>query len=174
MAGDIKRIVEALLFVAEEALSASKLAEIAGASPAQVKAAVAELKADYAASGPAFTIEEIADGFRMLTRPEYSVYCGKLFASRRRSTLSPAALETLAIVAYKQPVTRAEIEAVRGVECGELLRNLIAKGLVRVAGRDDSLGRPLLYGTTKNFLEHFGLQSLRDLPKIRELETPNP
>jgi len=149
------------------------LAEITGASPAQIKEAVAELEADYDRVGHAFTIEDIADGFRMLTRPEYSGYCGKLFASRQRTVLSSPALETLAIVAYKQPVTRAEVEAIRGVDCAELLRSLIDKGLLRVAGRDDSLGRPLLYGTTKKFLEHFGLQTLKDLPRIKELEAPD-
>ena len=173
MPENLKRVLEALLFVAEEALSLRRLAEITGASPAEIKEAVAELEADYDQAGHAFSIEDIADGFRMLTRPEYSGYCGKLFASRRRSVLSSAALETLAIVAYKQPVTRAEVEAIRGVDCAELLRSLIDKGLLRVAGRDDSLGRPLLYGTTKEFLEHFGLQSLKDLPRTRELEAPD-
>ncbi len=173
MGESLKQIVEALLFAAEEPLSVAKLQEVAGGTSAEIRAAVAELKTSYDHNGHAFTIAEVAGGYRMLTRPEFSPHLAQLFARRRKTSLSPAALETLAIVAYKQPVTRAEVEAIRGVGCGDMLRNLIEVGLVRITGRQESLGRPLLYGTTRKFLAHFGLRTLRDLPKLTQLEAPD-
>src|SRR5204862_3139685 len=112
-------------------------------------------------------------GFQLLTRSEFHPWLARLRRSSNELRLTPAARETLAIVAYRQPIMRADIEAIRGVQCGEILRLLMEKGLVRIAGRHDSLGRPVLYGTTKKFLQVFGLRSLRDLPQSELLKPPD-
>ncbi len=132
-------------------------------------AAVAGLNEEYERSGRSFRIEQVAGGYRVMTLPQFASVVAAFQGSRMRSTLSHAALETLAIIAYKQPVTRAQLEAIRGVACGEVLRSLIDRRLVTIAGRAEELGRPLLYGTTKQFLETFGLSSIKDLPSIEEL-----
>jgi segregation and condensation protein B len=170
---DVKQIIEALLFVADEPLSAGKIAEAVGGIGAEkVRALVDELRAEYEAQGRAFTIEELAGGYRMLTRPEYHPYLRVFSKEPREVKLSPAALETLAIVAYKQPINRAEVEAIRGVDSSGVIQRLLEYRLVRIVGRSEELGRPLLYGTTKEFLEHFGLKSIRDLPEVQELLVP--
>ena len=167
---DARRIVEALLFVSDEPLTARRLAEIVGDIDARrVRRLVEEINADYDAAGRPFRIEEIAGGFQMLSRPEYKKWLVQLVRGRSSKRLSQAALETLAVVAYKQPVLRADIENIRGVQCGEMLRSLLEQGLVRIVGRSDALGRPLLYGTTRKFLDIFGLRSLKDLPSLDEL-----
>jgi segregation and condensation protein B len=119
-----------------------------------------------------FQIEEIANGFQLLSRPEYHEWISKIRKKSGESKLSQQALETLSIIAYKQPIIRAEIEAIRGVQSGQMIRTLIEKGLVKITGRDEVLGRPLLYGTTTKFLDHFGLKSIKDLPKVEDLEMP--
>jgi segregation and condensation protein B len=163
--------VEAALLMADEPLPARRLAEVAGlADAAEARAAVARLSALFDADGSAFQVEEIAGGYQLLTRPEYHPWLARLKRTGHELRLSPAALETLAVVAYKQPIMRAEVEKVRGVACGEVLRQLMEKGLVRVAGRHDSLGRPQLYGTTKRFLQAFGLNNLGDLPEVESLK----
>lgn len=168
---DIKPIVEAILFAAHEPVSIRKLCEIVENTDAkQIRETIESLRQDYDSQNRAFQVEEIAGGFQILTRPEYSDWVAKLWKKSGDNKLSQAALETLAIIAYKQPITRADIEAVRGVQSGHLIRTLIEKKLVRIIGREEVLGRPLLYGTTKNFLEHFGLKSIQDLPKTRELD----
>ncbi len=162
--------LEALLFAAPAPLPLRRLAHLSGAADvAAVRAALAELGASYAAGGRAFEVDEIAGGVQLRTRPEFSGVLARL--GRRPSTekLSPAAIETLAIVAYRQPVLRTDVEKIRGVASGEVLRTLIERGLVRVAGRADLPGSPLLYGTTAAFLEHFGLRDLKDLPSDREM-----
>src|SRR5207248_2711941 len=111
-------------------------------------------------------------GFQLMTRPEYHRWLTSLKRSQVELKLTGASRETLAIVAYRQPIMRADVEAIRGVHCGEVLRLLMERGLVRIAGRHDSLGRPVLYGTTKKFLQMFGLKSLKDLPQVEELQTP--
>lgn len=170
---DVKRIIEALLFVADEPLSAAKVAEaVGGIGTEKVRALVDELRAEYEAQGRAFTIEELAGGYRMLTRPEYHPYLRAFFHQPRDVKLSPAALETLAIVAYKQPINRAEVEAIRGVDSSGVVQRLLEYRLIKIVGRSEELGRPLLYGTTKEFLEHFGLKSIRDLPEVQELLQP--
>ena len=118
------------------------------------------------AEGSAFQVEEIAGGYQLLTRPEFHPWLVRLRQTAGEPKLSGALLETLAIVAYRQPIMRADLEAIRGVHCGDILRQLMERGLVRIAGRDDSLGRPVLYGTTKKFLATFGLRDLRDLPPV--------
>ncbi len=165
-------IAEAVLFASDESLSAARLADIVGTSIKQIRRQVKKLNDKYQANNNAFRIEEIAGGFQMLTLSSYNPWLKKLLRARSDSKLSPAAMETLAIIAYKQPVIRADIEAIRGVAVGEVVRNLMYKGLVRIVGRAEVLGRPMLYGTTKKFLEVFGLNSLKDLPKIEELKKP--
>lgn len=170
---DFKHIIEALLFVADEPLSAGKIAQvITGIDARQVRRLIDQLRSEYDAEGRAFTIEELAGGFRMLTRARFHPYLKGLFRQPRQPRLSAAALETLAIVAYKQPINRAEIEAIRGVDCSGVLQRLLEYRLIKIVGRSEELGRPLLYGTTKEFLEHFGLRSIRDLPSVEELVEP--
>jgi len=163
-------IIEALLFATDRPLTSSDLADLSGAEDGhEARRLIQSLQEEYDSSGRAFCIEEVAGGFRMVTRPDYSHWVSKLKESDQQETLSQAAMETLAIVAYRQPITRAEIEDVRGVQSNYILRSLIEKGLVRVTGKSDELGRPLLYGTSRKFLEVFGLDSLDGLPNIEEL-----
>jgi segregation and condensation protein B len=163
-------MVEAALLAADEPLPLRRLAHAAGlADAAEARRLIHRLQALYEQDGSAFQVEELAGGFQLLTRPEYHRWLVRLRRSGVDVRLTPAARETLAIVAYRQPITRADIEAVRGVHCGELLRLLMEKGLIRIAGRHDSLGRPVLYGTTKKFLQVFGLRSLKDLPPAEGL-----
>jgi len=170
----LKTIVEAILFAMDEPTSPDSLAEAAGegVTAEAVRAVVGELNTEYAAAGRAFSIEEIAGGFQLLSRPEFNRYLKKLLRARNEARYTQAALESLSIIAYKQPITRAEIEDIRGVACGEILRTLLEKGLVRVAGRSEHVGRPLLYGTTKKFLTSFGLSSVKDLPSDKQLVQP--
>lgn len=168
-------IVEAILFAADAPLPASKIAEIAGAGNARnLKKHIASLNEAYEQRGAAFRIEEIAGGYQMLTLPAYNEWVSKLLRARQETKLSQAALETLAIVAYKQPILRADVEAIRGVAAGEVLNRLRELNLIKIVGRADDVGRPLLYGSTKKFLEVFGLASLDDLPNAEELTPPEP
>lgn len=165
--------VEAALVAADEPLAARKLAAVADlADAAEARRLVARLQGYYDQDGTAFQIEEIAGGWQLRTRPAYHPWLARLRRATTEARLSPAALETLAIVAYRQPIMRADIEGIRGVQCGELLRHLMERGLVRIAGRHDSLGKPVLYGTTKRFLQLFGLNSLKDLPRAEDLTPP--
>jgi len=165
-------VVEAVLFASDEPLTAERLANIIETSAKQIRQHIEKLNEKYKANANAFTIEQIAGGYQMLTLSPYNNWLRKLLRARSDSKLSAAALETLAIIAYKQPVIRADIEAIRGVAAGDMIRNLMYKGLVKIVGRAEVLGRPMLYGTTKKFLEIFGLNSLKDLPKIEELKKP--
>ena len=165
-----KRIVEALVLGAPEPVSARKLAEVVpGLETGEAAAIVAELGREYEELGRAFEIWEVAGGYQLRTRPEYASYL-RLLHRERPLRLSRAALETLAVVAYRQPVTRAEVEAVRGVEVDAVIRSLLERQLVRIAGHREVPGRPMLYATTKRFLEVFGLGELDDLPTLREME----
>jgi segregation and condensation protein B len=162
--------LEAALFVADRPLPARLLAQFAMlADAADVKQGVAELNAAYAAADAAFRIELLATGYQLLTRPEFAMWLDRVHQRHARLKLSPPAMETLAIVAYRQPLTRADVEAVRGVQAGEMLKQLMERGLVRIVGEHDSLGRPFLYGTTREFLELFGLSSTDDLPDVSGL-----
>jgi segregation and condensation protein B len=168
-------LVEAALLAADEPLSLRKLSAAAGlGDAAEARRLVQQLRDFYEQDGSAFQVEELAGGFQLLTRPEYHPWLARLRRGAAELRLGPAARETLAVVAYRQPVTRADVEAVRGVQCSEILRQLMEKGLVRIAGRDESLGRPVLYGTTKKFLQAFGLRSLKDLPQAEGLTPPGP
>ena len=168
----MESVTEAVLFASDESLSAARLADIVGTTVKQIRRHIENLNEKYEAGNNAFRIEQIAGGYQMLTLSDYNLWLKKLLRVRSDSKLSPAALETLAIIAYKQPVIRADVEAIRGVQVGEIIRNLMYKGLVKIVGRAEVLGRPMLYGTTKKFLETFGLNSLKDLPKIEELRKP--
>ena len=157
--------VEAALLLAGEPLSARKIAAAASlADAAEARRLLARLRELYDADATAFQVEEIAGGYQLLTRPSYQPWLMRTQRTAVEVRLTPAALETLAVVAYKQPITRAEVEAIRGVSCGDILTNLMERGFSKIVGRHDSLGRPVLYGTTKKFLQAFGLGSLRDLP----------
>lgn len=172
---EMKRAVEAMLFAAEEALTTERLEsvflEVTGTeSHSDVREIIAELNADYSLRGSALTVVEWGGGFRLAVRPEADPYVQGLFQTERSIRLSRSLLETLAVIAYRQPVTRPEIDFVRGVDSDYAVRKLLEHRLVDVIGRSDSLGRPLLYGTTDAFLDQFGLASLDNLPTMREIE----
>jgi len=158
--------IEAILLLADEPLPLRKLAAVAGLPDAPAaRRAIRKLQTLLENDGSAFQIEEVAGGFQLLTRGEFHRWLASLRRGHQEMRLSGPARETLAIVAYQQPLTRADIEAIRGVHCGETLRLLMEKGLIKIAGRHASLGRPVLYGTTKKFLQVYGLKTLKDLPR---------
>ncbi len=162
-------VVEAILVATDVPLTAGKIAAVLGSGDARdVKAHIETLNERYRRESASFLIQHIAKGYQILTLPEFNHWVGKLQKSRAESRLSPAALETLAVVAYKQPVMRAGIEAVRGVAVGEMLARLRELNLIKIVGRAEEIGRPLLYGTTNRFLEVFGLGTLGDLPAVEE------
>ncbi len=166
----LKYILESLLFAAGEPVAEGQLCEAVPHAPAgEVRRALAELRDEYEARGGGFCLEEVAGGFQLRTRPEFASFIRKL-TQGQPARLSRAALETLAIVAYRQPVMRAEIEHVRGVDSGGVLRMLLEKDLVRVLGKKDLPGRPLVYATTRRFLEVFGLKDLSELPSLKDME----
>jgi segregation and condensation protein B len=167
-----EQVVEAILFAADTPLPLSKIVSLIGVGSARdVRKHINALNDRYDERGAAFRIEVIAGGYQMLTRPEFNTWLRRLKQNRQDSRLSQAAMETLAVVAYKQPVVRADIEAIRGVASGEMLNRLRELGLIKIVGRAEDLGRPMLYGTTKRFLEVFGLSGLEDLPEVEELKT---
>ncbi len=170
--GDVNtaRIVEAVLFASDAPLRAEEIARADEAlNEDLVEEAIEELNADYGESDRSFQIRELGEGYQILTRPEFAPYLERFDTVPRPSRLSGPALETLAIVAYRQPIGRIEVEYVRGVSSAGVIRTLQDRALIEVVGRSEGLGRPLLYGTTQNFLEHFGLRSLEELPRPEEL-----
>ena len=169
----VESVVEAILFATDEPLTDGRLSSIVETTAKQVRDCIAALNEKYAQNRNAFRIEQIAGGYQMLTLSTYNSWLRKMLRVRSDNKLSPAAMETLAIIAYKQPVIRVDIEAIRGVAVGEVIRSLMYKGLVKIVGRAEILGRPMLYGTTKKFLEVFGLNTLKDLPKVEELKKPD-
>jgi segregation and condensation protein B len=169
---EIAAVVEAILFSSDSPMAAGRIAQVAELQGQRaVREAVRSLNQRYEQMGCAFRIEEIGGGFQMLTLGQYHDVLGRLFKARGESKLSQAALETLAIIAYRQPILRADVEAIRGVASGEVLRGLMEKQLVKIVGRAEVLGRPMLYGTTRRFLDVFGLGSLEDLPRVEELRS---
>lgn len=166
--------IEAMLVSTDRPLKAIALVDAISAHlDVQIKtddvvSAIELLNEQYAESGRAFTIESISGGYRMMTRPEHAPVIAAMHRSRASTRLSKPALETLAIIAYRQPITRAELESIRGVACGEVVRSLMERKLVKITGRAEELGRPMLYGTTRQFLDTFGLSSVKDLPKPEE------
>lgn len=166
--------VEAILFATDSPLSAAKIAEVADLPGGRraVRRAIEALNQRYEQCGCAFRVEAIAGGYQMLTLPEFNEVLKRLLKVRDQGKLTQAALETLAIIAYKQPILRADVEAIRGVSSGEMVRSLMEKGLVKIVGRAEEIGRPMLYGTTSKFLEVFGLKDLGDLPQVEQLAPP--
>lgn len=157
--------VEAVLFLARQPISARKIAQIAGLdSGVHVRALVRRLNKLYDERRMAYRVTEVAGGYQLRTRPGFEPWISRLAKDPNQVRLSPPALETLTVVAYRQPILRAEIESIRGVQCGEVIRQLLERGLIRIVGRSDELGRPYLYGTSPHFLEVFGLRGLDDLP----------
>jgi len=165
-----KLIIEALLFASGKLLSVSEIHSIIpDKSIPEIKQAIQELLTEYNSKKRSFVLKEIAGGYEFRSRPEYAPYVLKMLKSSP-ARLSPAALETLAIIAYKQPILRQEIERLRGVDAGGILRTLLEKGLVRIVGRKNLPGKPLIYGTAKKFLKVFDLESLTSLPKLKEIK----
>jgi len=182
----LSQVIEALLFAAQKPLTARELVvaikgaggedelmpnEFAKTSEAQVAAALEQLKIEYGQQGRAFQLAEKADGWQLVSDPAYAPWVRQLFPAVKPARLTPPSLETLAIIAYRQPITRADVEAVRGVAVDGVLQNLMERGLVKIGGRAEVPGRPLLYETTQFFLEHFGLRDLDELPNAEELRT---
>ncbi|MCA9728121.1 MAG: SMC-Scp complex subunit ScpB [Candidatus Eisenbacteria bacterium] len=164
-------IVEAILFASDRPVSTKALAEaVPEADQESLAAALTELSARYQSADSGVGIQELADGFQLTTRPQLSTYVERFLVGRRRARLSRAALETLATIAYRQPITRGEIEDLRGVDCGQVIHTLLTRELITVKGRSEGLGRPLLYGTTPEFLTYFGLRGMGDLPDLDELQ----
>jgi len=182
----LSQVIEALLFAAQKPLTAHELVsaikgagaedelipnEFAKTTEAQVGAALEQLKMEYVQQGRAFQLAEKAEGWQLVSDPAYAPWVRQLFPAVKPARLTPPSLETLAIIAYRQPITRADIEAVRGVAVDGVLQNLMERGLVKIGGRAEVPGRPLLYETTQFFLEHFGLRDLNELPNAEELRT---
>jgi segregation and condensation protein B len=165
--------LEAVLLLAREPLSLRKLAQSANlADGTEARTLLTELRRCYDARGCAFGVEQLAGGYQLMTRPKFAPWLRPLAPAEQEIRLSPPALETLSVVAYLQPVLRSEIEAIRGVACGEILRQLMDRDLLRIVGRSEELGRPLWYGTTKRFLHVFGLSNLDGLPMAADLRRP--
>ncbi len=172
---DYKRIVENLLFITDRPLSIAKLSQVAQINNIQLtKDIVNSLAQEYAQTARAIQIIELGGGFQMSTKPEYGRWVRALFNEKTSDKLSSAALETLAIIAYKQPVTRAEIEAIRGVDAVGPLEKIMERGLVRIVGRKDAPGKPMVYGTTDEFLRLFGLNHISQLPELKTFENKGP
>ena len=182
----LSQVIEALLFAAQKPLTARDLVsaikgagaedelmpnEFAKTTEAQVAAALEQLKIEYGQQGRAFQLAEKAEGWQLVSDPAYAPWVRQLFPAVKPARLTPPSLETLAIIAYRQPITRADVEAVRGVAVDGVLQNLMERGLVKIGGRAEVPGRPLLYETTQFFLEHFGLRDLDELPNAEELRT---
>jgi segregation and condensation protein B len=176
---DICNIIEAILFVAGEPVSIGDLADALELSEMETMHAVEEMQRLYDLNRRGVTLKRYGDHVRMETRPEYAAYVERLLQPVQRQSLSQTVMETLAVIAYRQPATKGEVEQVRGVKCDYSIQALLAKGLIQEAGRKEALGRPILYVTTDKFLEHFGLSDIRELPplpdpveKIEEPLTP--
>jgi segregation and condensation protein B len=164
-------IVLALMFASDEPLSARRLSAIVDdVDASEIRASIERLGDRIRVTSPCIKLESVAGGWQLSTSPEYAAYIARLYSGRRKQRLSKAALETLAIIAYKQPVTRADIENIRGVSCGGVITTLMERTLIRITGKARVLGAPFLYGTTQEFLEYLGVNSLKDLPSMEDLE----
>lgn len=173
---ELKPVVEALLFITSDPLSLDKMQEIIGVKnnhknfdKKEIQRILKELQDDYQNRAGALQLAEVAGGWQICTKEEFSPWLEKLAKNKETYKLSNSALETLAIIAYKQPITRAEVEHIRGVDSGGIMHGLLAKRLVRIAGRKDCVGHPLLYGTSNEFLQYFGLATIGDLPLLEDL-----
>lgn len=175
--GLVPAAVEACLLASDRPLSAARLAQalslgVDAHSKAQVESAIDDLNAVYQQTGRAFRIQEVAGGYRIMTTPEVAGPVAVIRGAREQSRLSKSALEALAIIAYRQPIARAQVESIRGVSSGEVLKTLLDRRLIAIVGRAEEIGRPMLYGTTRQFLEAFGLASIADLPAVGEILAP--
>ena len=168
--GNLKGRIEAILFVAGEAVTVKELARALQAEEKAVKAELNAIRDEYDYDQRGFLLKRFGDKVQLATRPLYAGDVIRMLQPVQQQSLSQAAMETLAVVAYKQPVTRAEVEQIRGVKCDYSLQSLISKGLIREAGRKDTIGRPILFCTTDEFLSHFGLEGLEGLPPMPEPE----
>ena len=170
MSDGLRSAVEALLFASEKPLSVDEIKNAFedGVSAGDIQASLELLKQDYEAQERGFQLAQIAGGFQIVTHPRFASYLKKFYQAREKKRLSQAALETLSVIAYKQPVTRADIEAIRGVNVDGAIKSLMEKDLIRMVGRKEVPGRPILYGTTRDFLERFGINSLKELPPLSE------
>ena len=174
MSSEIKNIVESVIFASEEEISPKQIKEVLDsfqfkASINDIEEHIAQLNKEYFEAQRSYKIIKIAGGYQFSTKSEYAKYIGKLFTEKQKKKLSPSALETLAVIAYKQPITRSDIEFVRGVNVDYIVNSLLERELINIMGRANTPGRPILYGTTKNFLKVIGLGSLDDLPKLKEI-----
>ena len=168
----IRGVIEALLFTSEKPVTLEQFRDtIEGVDAREIRETIAALTQEYAEKKSGISIIEIAGGYQMLSNPDYAMYVKRFYRTRRKEKLSKPALETLAIVAYKQPVTRLDIELIRGVNSDGVVEHLLGKGLIKIGGRRDIPGRPFIYNTTKQFLEYFGLRSLDDLPKLEDFSS---
>ena len=168
---DLKQQLEAILFVSDRPMTVDRFRELLPDSADDaIRAALEQLKSDYGTTR-SFSLEEVAGGFQLLTRPEHDDIIGRLKKIESKRRLSRAALETLSIIAYKQPVKRADVESIRGVSSLDIIKGLMDMGLVKTSGREDAPGSPLLYGTTEKFLTMFGLKALDELPKPNEFKS---
>ena len=171
----IRGVIEAILFVNEKPVALDQLKKVLETvTTAEIKETIESLKKDYEERRSGMAILEIAGGYQMLSNPVYAQYLHNFYKTKHKEKLSKPALETLAIVAYKEPVTRADIEIIRGVNSDGVVAHLLEKELIKMVGRKDIPGKPYLYGTTKQFLEYFGLKSLEDLPKLEEFPNLRP
>ena len=166
---EIRKIIEALLFASPEPLTQSKVNGIFNPDTPNLKEVVLKLNEQYVHDDHAFEINEVAGGYQLVSRQEYEHFIRKMLSKSGRISLSSAALDSLAIIAYKQPIGRYEVEAIRGVDSSGVLKTLLNRNLIKIKGRDSGPGRPLLYQTTNKFLEHFGLNRLSDMPKLKEI-----
>lgn len=171
---ELAKIIEAILFVSGEPVQLGAVARALEVTELEVSAAADELASDYDYNRRGICLKRFGSHIQLSTRPDYAPQIEKLLQPIQKQSLSQAALETLAVVAYKQPVTRLDIEAVRGVKCDYSVQSLMNKGLIEEVGRKETLGRPILYGTTDAFLSHFGLTSLEDLPQPPEFQQDSP
>lgn len=174
ISSELKAIVESIIFASEEEITSKQIKDIVDTSGlritvSEIEETVKELNEEYKTEGRAFEIMNIAGGFSFATRKDFSRFVGKLYEEKQKKKLSQSAIETLSIIAYKQPITRNEIEFVRGVNVDYIVNSLLERDLITIHGRADSPGRPILYGTTKTFLKVLGLNSLEDLPKLKEI-----
>jgi len=164
----IKSILEALLFINEKPIEVNELAEVLEINRKEINSSLEELSVDYKNRSSGICIVKVAGGYQMCSAPDNETWVKKMYQERSKQKLSTASLETLAVIAYKQPATRVEIEAIRGVNADNMVRKLSELGLIKIAGRKDVVGKPFLYITTRKFLEYFGINTLKDLPKLEE------
>ena len=166
---DIKKLVEVLLFASPDPLTQSKFNYVLNSGEKKkLSPIIKELNKDYQNEDKGLIIKEVAGGYQMLSDSKYHIYIERLFSKTNKVHLSKPAIEALAIIAYRQPITRLEIESIRGVECGSVVKTLLERNLVTVKGRDSKVGRPLLFGTTQHFMQCFGLNKISDLPRMKE------